>query len=308
MLCASADLVWQPRPDDSLVRLAKFLSEQSTVVMDAQLLADVQEGELAHSRVYPNPNLHLRVGQIPVGETTPAGLRAGDQVMTYGATLDYKIELNKRGHRQEHQGWLLKARKAHVADVLRKEAIKLGRTLVQAAIIQIVRESVTVPAEAKGDDKAMLAIFAMRDQSLAYDAELTRALGACSTIVGLKCQPFISTADARAFLERWLTSVPGGDDGTERRWEVRVIEAERRAADAAKSLYGAGIIPDPTLSFGYLHDRLQTGGNQQNTFTVGLSIPLSFFDRGQAQHKQLPAGQLAAAEQLPTLGRLSAAP
>lgn len=283
---SSADLVWQPRPDDSLVRLANFLREQSTEVLDAQVLAEAQQGQLDWSHVYPNPTLGLRVGNIPVGPTNPVGLRPGDQVMSYGFNLEYKIELNKRGYRQDHNRWLLNARKAHVAAVLRERAIALGKILGRAAVVQITQKAVLDAAavvESQDNEKLALIAAQLKQRVLELDADLQRALGDCSGIVAIKCQPFVSPQDARGFLDRWIASVPAQDDTVDKRWDIREIEAEVKAAEAAKSLYGAGIIPDPTLSFGYVHDRLTIGGNQPNTFIVGLSLPLSFFDRGQAQ-------------------------
>jgi outer membrane protein TolC len=125
----------------------------------------------------------------------------------------------------------------------------------------------------------------LKQRTFELDADLQRALSECSEVVAIQCRPFVSAADARAFVDRWVQSVPAGDGGIERRWDIRATEAEEKAAEAARSLYGAAAIPDPTLSVGYLHDRLITGGNQMNTFAVGVSIPLSFFDRGQGQEQ-----------------------
>lgn len=291
---SAMDLVWQPRPDDNLVRLANFLREQSPEVLDAQVLAEAAEGQLAWTQVYPNPNLHLRVGNIPVGPTNPAGLRPGDQVMSYGFSLDYKIELNKRGHRQEQHRWLVNARKAHVALVLRERALALGRVLGRMGVLQIAQKSVkdaltAAEAHAADNDKLALVAMQLKQRSLELDAQVLQRLAECSSIVAIKCQAFVSAEDARAFLDRWATSVPSNDDTIEKRWDIREMDAEKKAAEAAKSLYSWGALPDPTLSFGYVHDRLTIGGNQPNTFMVGLSVPLSFFDRGQAQSQAAAA-------------------
>ena len=283
----SADLVWQPRPDDSLVRLANFLREQSVDVLDAQLLVDAQEGRYNYSRVYPNPNLTLRFSNIPVGPTNPPGLRAGDQVMAYTVALDYKIEINKRGYRQEHQRWLLHAERAHLASVLRKQAVALGRVLGRVAILQMTRQAFAEIAAALRSDNPKQQVLAVlvEQETQAIAADIERALAECSTVVGLKCQTFVSDKDGAHFVDNWIASVPATDEALEKRWDIREMEAQKRAADEAKSLYGAGIIPDPTFSLGFTHDRFTIGGNQQNAFMVAMTIPISFFDRGQAQEQ-----------------------
>src|SRR5205085_3172067 len=64
--------------------------------------------------------------------------------------------------------------------------------------------------------------------------------------------------------------------------DLRSLQAQEQSAEASLTLARRKWLPDPTVRLGYVRDQFVVSGNQKDSFFVGLSIPLTFFDHGQA--------------------------
>src|SRR5207344_2030609 len=69
--------------------------------------------------------------------------------------------------------------------------------------------------------------------------------------------------------------------GLERRPDLQALDAERQAAERDAALARGRAIPDLTLRVAYTHDRFVASGDNRNTLTFGVALPLPVFDRGQ---------------------------
>lgn len=98
------------------------------------------------------------------------------------------------------------------------------------------------------------------------------------------------------------------------RADLRALDAQRDAAAAEATLARAQAIPDPTVRLAYTHDRFVVSGNQQNSLSLSVSLPLPVFDHGQAGAQAADARRARAVERreksvaaalarIPALGR-----
>jgi cobalt-zinc-cadmium efflux system outer membrane protein len=62
---------------------------------------------------------------------------------------------------------------------------------------------------------------------------------------------------------------------------LQALEAESQAAERDASLARSRAIPDVTFRLGYTHDRFVVSGDNRNTLTFGVALPLPLFDHGQ---------------------------
>jgi cobalt-zinc-cadmium efflux system outer membrane protein len=62
--------------------------------------------------------------------------------------------------------------------------------------------------------------------------------------------------------------------------DVRSLHFNRESALADAELARARAIPDPTFTITYTHDNLTIAGNQPNSLTFDVGIPLPIFDTG----------------------------
>lgn len=308
-LCITAFLagVFGPSADTNLESLEALLAERSPTLVAEQLGVASAEADLARSRVFENPQLALTLGNIPLGETNPKDLCngigadcAGRYIMNYGASLSYRFELGKRGNRQTRERETLTATRATLEFATRMRALDLARLLGKLAVITLRRAAsgevlgaarafakLTEQRASSGFvapmelDRLEIDIVRIENAILADEADEQAALAQCSAIVASSCTTFATAADARAFLDHWLqASVDKG--WLHQRADIRALDGAIRAARADKALSEMRALPDPTLSIGYLHDRFTVSGNQLNALTIGVSIPLPFFDHGQA--------------------------
>jgi len=68
----------------------------------------------------------------------------------------------------------------------------------------------------------------------------------------------------------------------ESRPDLQSLAEQEAAADSAVRLARARRLPDPTVRLGYTRDQFVMAGNQRNSLSLGISLPLPFSERGQA--------------------------
>ncbi|MES1186766.1 MAG: TolC family protein, partial [Myxococcales bacterium] len=111
-------------------------------------------------------------------------------------------------------------------------------------------------------------------------AEYAAALADCAAQLGAECDPSGARAEdlsGAAPVDLTLASATR----LEHRPDLQALEAERQAAERDAALARGRAIPDLTLRVGYTHDRFVASGDNRNTLTFGVALPLPVFDRGQ---------------------------
>ena len=138
-------------------------------------------------------------------------------------------------------------------------------------------------------DRMEIELFRVEQQGVAAEAEMAGILARCTAVVRTRCTAFPNSSDARTFLTSWVSRTLAQDGPPEQRAELRALDASRVAAEADIDLAKAQAIPDPTVRLGYMHDRFVASGNQQNSVNLSVSLPLTFFDHGQALRRAAEA-------------------
>lgn len=307
---APAKLSWSTRPGPEA--LANILWERSPRLRESRRRIAEAKGEAHRTHLLPNPEFEFSWNTIPFGDTNPIGLRDPfANVPNYVFGLSQRIELGKRGPRQRAAASVvssvLEDARAELFDAyfdLVERVAAMGTAEIRIASITALAEDARKLTElqrvrAEKGDAAQLDVdrAALEEEKLvAFLAEersrLAQALRECEQILGLRCEPFGSSEAARVYLDSALRQ--GAD--LDQRPDIRALGFQREAAEHALSLAQAQAIPDPTVRFGYVHDRFLESGNHMNSFYVGVSFPLPFFDHGQADAR-------VAEELLDTTGR-----
>src|SRR5690606_7107470 len=116
-------------------------------------------------------------------------------------------------------------------------------------------------------DRLRIELARTERQLLTARSDISEALSTCALYVGASCHGFEDGAAARAFLERWIEATTSEGAALEQRPDLRALSAYADAARAATRLARNQAIPDPTLRFGYLHDRFLESGNHMNSLS-----------------------------------------
>ncbi|HEX2572658.1 MAG TPA: TolC family protein [Polyangia bacterium] len=296
--------------------LAWLLWHRSPDLEAARVRIGTAAAEVERSLLLPNPQAEFNWGTIPVGPTNPAGLDSPlSQIPNYSIALSTLVEIGKRGPRQEAARHNAQATVLDAIEQLRQRHLDLLGLLGEIAATEIrIATLSALAADAqritaiqqrradKGDvaqldsDRAALEEQKLLSNLREQQSHLLEQLRFCADLTGVPCEPFGEGERANAFLERPWPGVPGQAAGDttpplplEERPDLQSLREQERAAQAALRLAHARAIPDPTLRAGYLHDRFVISGNQRNSLFVGVSLPLTLFDRGQADARAAEA-------------------
>jgi cobalt-zinc-cadmium efflux system outer membrane protein len=317
-LCVlSRPLLAQTAPVGALLAsppaLVSWLEEHSAEVHAARLRT-VQAGEeLGQSRVLPNPNLEIGLGNIPIGQTNPPGLGFSDTV-NVNVGLTEMIEIGKRGPRI--RGAKLRADAAGedargaLIDRAADARAALGRTtwLVtrQRALEQNLRQTrdlvelETRRRDAGDISDAELGRIILDAESLEMDAdhnrtELSVALSDCRAVMEAPCST--DDVDDRTLARGGILpdALPDPAAALTARPDLRSLELNRLAAGEDATLARHRAIPDPTVGLVYAHDQFLVSGNLGNYLGVSVGVPLPIFDTGShdAAKADARAGELA---------------
>jgi cobalt-zinc-cadmium efflux system outer membrane protein len=263
----------------------------------------VAEAERSQSRLFSNPTLSASWGTLPVGTTNPPNLaHPYANVPNYAASLGYTFPLNKRGPRMRQADAALAAHNASLLATRRGLAMQLSGILAQLAADMLRLSGMeALTADARHDlevgESRLKATFAApldvdrlglevrrSEQRLASArSDLAHELANCAALLGVPCEPFDSADEARKYLEEWLGTVPTAAPDPEHRQDLVALRELSRASEAERELARAERVPDPTVAFGYMHDRFIISGNQRNSLNMSVSVPLPVFDHGQAR-------------------------
>lgn len=299
------------RAASSLGDLEQALAARAPEVVVARRDAALSDAEVRQSRLYANPELEAAWSTLPLGATNPTGLaNPYANVPSYGVGLAYTFPLGKRGPRQRQAAAQAQAAHAGVAVTTRALAFELAQILGELATSTLRREGLAqleagaerslVLAQSRLDaqfgtgldvDRSSIDAQRVMQQRLGMESAIREQLAACSSIVMRPCEGFVDGNEALHYLQSWLRQIDAPQAPVGDRPDLRVLEAQGRAAQAAVDLAKAQKIPDPTLRLGYLHDRFLVSGNQRNSVNVGVSLPLPLFDHGQAKQAAAEAAR-----------------
>jgi cobalt-zinc-cadmium efflux system outer membrane protein len=293
--------------------LAQLLWERSAELQLARGKVAQARGDYERALLLPNPGLDVSTNTIPVGPTNPTDAITNPlaEIPNYAFGLSELVELGKRGPRQESTRKALDAAIDDAREQLRQRFFDLSEHLGEIAAaqsriaeLQTVADDahhMTIIQKARADRGEAVPLDA--DRTLLEEEKLRSAVGveqehmlaelrACTELMGIPCEPFGTADQAISFLER---TVAAPSVRLEDRPDVMSLQAQEESARALQTLSERKAIPDPTLRLGYVRDQFVTSGNQQNSLFVGLSIPLTIFDHGQADAKAAAAAADAAA-------------
>jgi cobalt-zinc-cadmium efflux system outer membrane protein len=279
-------------------RLAAWLASHSPEIRVARARLAQSQADTRTSHLLLNPVLDASLGNVPVGQTNPPGLGFNETAI-YTVGLSETIELGKRGPRIA--GAELRAKSSALQLVMAERdqqsvaRFALGDTLHRGLRVAIFEESLK-DAEGAADlertryeqkalsgteyDRLLLDLANLRADFERERAEYGAALADCAAALGADCELSGAREDdlsGAAPLDIAQASAPG----LERRPDLQALDAERQAAERDAALARGRAIPDLTLRVAYTHDRFVASGDNRNTLTFGVALPLPVFDRGQ---------------------------
>jgi outer membrane protein, heavy metal efflux system len=279
-------------------RLAAWLASHSPEIHAARARLAQSRADTRTSHLLLNPVLDASLGNVPVGETNPPGLGFNETAI-YTVGLSETVELGKRGPRIA--GAELREKSAALQlvsaerDQLSSARFALANALYRGLRVTIFQESLK-DAEHGADlertrfeqkalsgteyDRLLLDLANLRADFERERAEYGAALADCAAALGAECELGGSREDdlsGAAPVDLTLAS----PSRLEHRPDLQALDAERQAAERDASLARGRAIPDVTLRVGYTHDRFVASGDNRNTLTFGVALPLPVFDRGQ---------------------------
>lgn len=277
------ELVWRQAPD----------------LHDARVRVALAEAERQKALRLPNPGLDVGLNTIPVGPLNPPELKDPLlNVPNVAVGVSVLIELGKRGPRQDATAEAARAAALDALDAVRRRVLDLEDVIGDVASAQVrvaALQGLGVDAQRladlqaaradKGDtssldaDRARLEVEGTLTAVGEAQELLAATLRQCADIVAAPCVAFADVVQANAWLDRHVARAP--DEALPQRNDLRALEAAVKSARAAQTLAANRWLPDPTVRLGYVRDQFVISGNQQNSFFVGVSLPLPFFDHGQ---------------------------
>jgi cobalt-zinc-cadmium efflux system outer membrane protein len=287
-------------PDEE--HLSELLWEHSPDFAAARARVAAAQADVTRAHLLPNPEADLSWNTIPIGPTNPPGLDRLKDVPNYNIGLSELVELGKRGPRQDAARAALASAaldtlaslRARTYDVLDRAA-EVAASEVRLSQLEALAADAAKLSELQrarqqhGDtagldvDRALLEEEQLQTTLGEERAHLSDALLACTRTAGLPCERFGGQDAAAAFLSTRLSRAPAPSAANiAARPDLRSLEAQEQSAQASLTLARRRWLPDPTVHLGYVHDQFVVSGNQKDSFFVGLSVPLTFFDHGQA--------------------------
>jgi cobalt-zinc-cadmium efflux system outer membrane protein len=279
-------------------RLSAWLAEHDPEIHAARARLSQSSAETRQSRALLNPVLDASLGNVPLGETNPPGLGFNETAI-YNVGLSQTVELGKRGPRIA--GAELRQKSATlqvaVAELDQRSAARfaLANALHRGLRVAILQETLA-DAERGADlertryeqkalsgteyDRLLLELANLRADFDRERAEYSAALAECTAALGAECDLAAATEQDLA-LAVPVDLTRASAQGLETRPDLLALDAERRAAERDAELARGRAVPDLTLRVGYTHDRFVASGDNRNTLTFGVALPLPVFDRGQ---------------------------
>jgi cobalt-zinc-cadmium efflux system outer membrane protein len=298
-----------PPSTSSKVNVGALLRDNSALVAwvrshDSDVAASVArvqqaEAESSASRLLPNPIVDASLGDVVVGPSNPNGLGFGDTAI-YTVGVTETIELGKRGPRSRAADLRRMSASLASSSTLSTKVAEARRTLgrivylnARHGILQVQVDSAKAATDLErvrldqgaisGNDFDRLVLDST---SLEVDlwrngSEVEGALADCRAALFATCEVPGATLTDLEQAAPLPAPLPGSRGALEQRSDVRALALEGDAARLDAVLASRRAVPDPAIRIGYTHDNLLISGDQGNTLSFGLALPLPLFDRGQ---------------------------
>lgn len=291
-----------PSPTLELAQLMDVVRDRAPALQQDHLEVELRQADARQSRLFDNPVLDGAVGTIPVGPANPPELPDPlRNIPNYSIGLSLHLDLARRGPRIRRAERQIEAAQAGRDAAVRAQALTLLRLLGDVALATLrmgadrhlaqqsrsaltlardrVRTGYGPPLDA---DRAEIELLRLEQQVAADQGDLLAAQAACAQLLGMRCAAFASDDAARQFLLAWVFRGEVAMPSPETRPDLVALAAQEAAARADERLAHMQWVPDPTLRVGYTYDQFIASGNQQQSMTVGMTLPLSLSDHGQA--------------------------
>jgi cobalt-zinc-cadmium efflux system outer membrane protein len=302
---ASAGETKPPAPPLEGLTLEQALDladQRQPEIAEAVAMVAAAEGRAQQAGAFPNPEAILGAQQIPfssnaanqeeyvagIGQTIPLGSRLSKA--RTAELLDR--EVRSRGLEVKRREIHRRVRSAFATALYQEQAYQ-AQTEIQQSTTKAV--ATTLARVEAGD--------ALREDLARVEMELARAKVELQRAESLREQALLALVSAMGDASLAVKSLNGTLEAT---FEIPTLEAlaanlyaqpesaladaDLRARTARVDLAQAERIPDVKVEL--LYHRLQS--SQENTFDVGLSIPLPLFNRNQGKLREARAEVLAA--------------
>jgi cobalt-zinc-cadmium efflux system outer membrane protein len=293
-----AQTALSPLPDTLTLETAteRFL-QRNLSVEAARLEVGVAEAERVAASFRPRPGLTITGENLSIGGQSPFGSQS-NSFYEIGAVVAQPIELGgRRALRREVAERTISLAEARLANVMQRRLLDLRRGYMEAVLaranLEIARENQAAFAElvrlntvrVKEGDVAEVELMRARVEQVKFDSAVASASLAYQQakirlleLLGESDYAFAATLELRSP----LASVPVDPDlsrlrevALQRRPEIKIAEEEQALAEATLRLEesrGKGEVM-PFAGYKRLGD--------DNTLTVGVTIPLPFGNRNQ---------------------------
>jgi outer membrane protein, heavy metal efflux system len=294
-------------PVSSLLRndtaLVAWVAERHPDIAAAVARVRQAEAGVDVARLRPNPTLFAAVAGMAVGPRHPSSLPWVD-TPNFSVGVSQTIEVGKREPRARaatrrrdatHESYRddVAAKVADARDALAKVVYLRTRQQILADRLESAKriadlEKVRLQhGDLSGSDydRLLLDVATVEREVADGNAEYQAVLAECATALIGSCAN--APADMDSVDESALApkKLPDIASAVAARPDVRALRLEGSAAREDATLWRRQAIPDPTVGLAYTHDQLTFAGNQPNTLTVSLSMPIPVFDRGQHQSR-----------------------
>lgn len=270
---------------------------------EARALVEATAGRAQQAGAFPNPEAIARIEQAPFKGQTLSEAQ-------YLAGIAQPIPLGGRLSKAREAAQLEHDRRAGELDVRRRELRRRVHSAFATALYQeraFVTQTEIAQSVAKGVSNAKARVDAgdaLPEDVARAEMEFARAKVELKRTESLRVQALVALTAAIGEPALFVKSLAGSLNDT---FEIPTLEslaaglsanpalaaanADIRAQDARVDLAKAQRIPDVKVEV--LYRRLEA--SKENTFDVGLSIPLPLFDRNQGRIREARA-ELQAAE------------
>jgi cobalt-zinc-cadmium efflux system outer membrane protein len=287
----------------TLERAVELAERQHPRLAEARALAEAAAGRAQQAGAWPNPELIVGAQQLPLdsaasnqreyiagmAQPIPVGGRLGrarEAELLERDVRERELEVVRRNLRKRIHAAFATAlyqeeafqSQGHIAGSFEK-AVAITKARVEAGDT-VPRDLARAEMEFAGAKVELQRAQALRDQSRVLLAE---AMGDAQLVVKSLSGSLDVTFEIPT-LESLAASLPGQPEWVQ-------AEARVRASNARIALAKAERIPDVKVEA--LYHRLEA--QKENTFDVGLSIPLPLFDRNKGRVREARA-EAAAAE------------
>ncbi|MBI4325439.1 MAG: TolC family protein [Chloroflexi bacterium] len=285
---------------DQALEMAESLQPQ---LAEAKAMVDAAEGRARQAGTFPNPEAVVGAQQIPFRGNAP-------NEKEYVAGVGLTIPLSRRLSKAREAELLDREVRARGLEMKRRETRKRVHSAFATALYQekacqaqteiqqnAVKAVATTQARVEAGD-------ALREDLARVEMELARAKVELKRAESLREQALVALASAIGDTTLSVRSLAGTLDAT---FEIPTLEtlaatlsAQPESAQAEADLRARNALVDvakseriPDVKVELLYHRLEA--SRENTFDMGLSIPLPLFNRNQGRLREARA-EVAAAE------------